>query len=151
MEVMMIDIVDKLKTPEECERLIENVQIRLPEMALRARRKAIELRAAKHNVTSDAEREALQAVYAYEEILSKKRGRRTRASRTWQMINRHGIIEAVEKAMNRPQETIGYTVLMEMGLPDLAFEAVILRYPNLFSSEAVARSKARMADLELKK
>ena len=78
----MIDIVDKLQTPEECERLIENVQIRLPEMALRARRKAIELRAAKHNVTSDAEKEALQAVYAYEEILSKKRGRRTRASRT---------------------------------------------------------------------
>ncbi len=147
----MVDIVDKLKTPEECERLIKNVQIRLPEMALRARRKAIELRAAKHNVTSAAEREALQAVYAYEEILSKKHGRRTRASRTWQMIKRRGIIGAVEKAVNRPQETIGYTILMEMGLPDLAFESVILRYPTLFSSEAVERSKARMAEWELKK
>lgn len=144
--VLMIDIVDKLKTPEECERLIENVKDREPEMALRARRKAVELRAAKHNVKNDAEREALQAVYAYEEILSKKNGRRTSASRTWQMIKRHGIIEAVEKAVNRPQETIGFTMLIEMGLPDLAFEAVILRYPDLFSPEAIARSKARLEE-----
>ena len=146
----MIDIIDVLKTPEALERLIENVQIRLPEMALRARRKAIELRAAKHNANSDAEKEALQAVYAYEEILTKKNGRRTKASRTWQMINRHGIIEAVERAVNRPQETIGYTVLVEMGLPDLAFEAVILRYPHLFSVKAVERSKMRMTECRQK-
>ncbi|MCX5857745.1 MAG: hypothetical protein NTZ57_07555 [Deltaproteobacteria bacterium] len=146
----MNDIVDKLKTPEECERLIENVKDREPEMALRARRKAIALRAAKHNAKSDAEREALQAVYAYEEILFNKHKKRIRASRTWQMIKKHGIIEAVERAVNRPQETIGYTILKEMGLPDLAFEAVILRHPNSFSSEAVARSKMRMAEWEQK-
>ena len=144
----MTDIVDKLKTPEECERLIENVQLRNPEMALRARRRAIELRATKHNAKSNAEKEALQAVYAYEEVLSKKNGRRTKAARTWQMIDRHGIIEAVERAVNRPQETIGYTVLVEMGLPDLAFEAVILRYPHLFTPQAVERSRVRMAALQ---
>jgi len=146
----MIDIVDKLKTPDECKRLIENVEKSDPEMALRALRKSIELRTAKHNAKNDAEREALWAVYAYEEILSKKHGRRTRASRTWQMIERHGIIEAVERAVNRPQETVGYTVLVEMGLPDLAFEAVILRYPHLFSSEAVMRSKTRMSEWKQK-
>lgn len=144
----MVDIVDKLKTPEECGRLIENVYKSDPEMALRARRKAVELRAAKHNVKNDAEKEALQAVYAYEEVLSKKHGRRTSASRTWQMIKRHGIIEAVERAVNRPQETIGFTALVEMGMPDLAFEAVILHYPHLFSSNAVERSKVRMAEWE---
>jgi len=144
-EVPMTDIVDKLNTPEECDRLIENIYKKDPEIALRARRKAIELRAAKHNVKCDAEREALQAVYAYEAVLSKKHGRRTRASRTWQMIERHGIIGAVERAVNRPQETIGYTALIEMGMPDLAFEAVILRYPHLFTPKAIERSKLRMA------
>jgi hypothetical protein len=91
-----------------------------------------------------AEQEALRSVYAYEEGLSKKRGRRTRASRTWQMIDRHGIIGAVERAVNRKEETTGYTLLREMGMDDFAFEVVVVRYPNLFSPEAVTRSQARI-------
>jgi len=60
------------------------------------------------------------------------------------MIKRHGIIGAVERAVNRKRETVGYTALIEMGMQDFAFEAVVDRYPNLFSPEAVARARARM-------
>ena len=60
------------------------------------------------------------------------------------MIERHGIIKAVERAVNRPTETQGYTSLVEMGLEDFAFESVILRYPELFSDEAIAKSKQRL-------
>jgi hypothetical protein len=52
------------------------------------------------------------------------------------MIERHGIIEAVERAVNRSSETIGYKALLEMGLEEYAFEAVILRHPELFGEEA---------------
>jgi len=31
-----------------------------------------------------------------------------------------------------------------MGMPDFAFEAIVVRYPELFSQEAVARSKLRL-------
>ena len=85
-------------------------------------------------------------MYAYEEVLAKKNGKRTRASRTWQMIERHGIIEAVERAVNRPSETAGYTVLVEMGLLEYAFEAVILRHPARFSEAAVSVSRQRMSE-----
>lgn len=90
------------------------------------------------------QREALEAVYAYEEVLSLKNGKKTRAGRTWQMIERHGIIGAVERAVNRPTETQGYTALVEMGLEDYAFENVILRYPDLFSEQAVNVSRTRL-------
>jgi hypothetical protein len=38
------------------------------------------------------------------------------------MINRHGNIGAVERAVNRPTETQGYTALVEMGLEDYALK-----------------------------
>lgn len=52
------------------------------------------------------------------------------------MINRHGIIQAVERAVNRKTEPMGYQALVEMGMADLAFEAIVLRHPDLFSEEA---------------
>ncbi len=73
-----------------------------------------------------------------------RNGKKTRAGRTWQMITRHGIIGAVERAVNRPTETQGYTALVEMGLEYYAFENVILRHPSLFSEQAVQISKERI-------
>lgn len=93
------------------------------------------------------ELDLLKAVYAYEEGLSERKGRRTCAARTWQMIRRHGIIKAAERAVDRPIETAGYKVLVEMGLQEFTFESVIVRYPSEFSEDAVARSKARLEEM----
>ena len=62
------------------------------------------------------------------------------------MIKRHGIIKAVEKAVDRPVETSGYRALVEMGMPDMAFESVVCRHPDVFSAEALARSKERLSE-----
>lgn len=141
----MDERIQKLKTPEACETFARNALERdRPDLAADAKKRAIELRAELYGAQSAAEREALQAVYAYEEVLTRKNGRRTRANRTWQMIKRHGIIEAVERAVNRPTETQGYTSLVEMGLEEFAFESVILRYPELFSVESIAKSEERL-------
>ena len=66
----MDERVARLKSPEECEPFIVNVKDRLSELARLARRRAVELRAATHEATTDAEREAVQAVYAYEKSSS---------------------------------------------------------------------------------
>jgi hypothetical protein len=100
------DPIAKLKTPEACEQFAINVEERgKPELALAARRRAVELRAAAHGANTVAEREALEAVYAYERVLSTKRGKKIRASRTWQMIDRRGIIPAVEHVVTRNAES----------------------------------------------
>ncbi len=117
-----------------------------PDLAVAARKRALELRAEQYGATTEVERECLEAVYAYERVLSAKNGKNTRASRTWQMIERHGIIGAVERAVNRDTETIGFTALLEMGLEDYAFESVVVRHPHLFSAEALRHSQARVEE-----
>ncbi len=138
--------IAEIKTPEGCEQFAINVEERgMPDLARQARRRAVELRAAAHGATSDAEREALEAVYAYERAQTMVRGKTFHASRTWQMIERLGIIDAVERAVKRDADSMGFEALVKMGMQDKAFEAVVLRYPGTFSAEAVRRSRERLA------
>jgi hypothetical protein len=145
----MDERVAKLKTPEDCEQFARNVEARgKPELALEARRRAVQLQAAKYRANTAAEREALEAVCAYERVLYEKHGRHTRASRTWRMIEERGIIPAVEYLVTRKKETMGYKAVIAMGMPEMAFEAVVLRHPELFSAEAVQRSTERLEGLQ---
>ena len=111
------------------------------------RRRSIQMRAAGRQPQTPAERESYEAVYAYEEALSSQKGRTIRAGRTWPMIRKHGIIGAVELIVTKRKETEGYRVLVEMGMEDMAFEAVVLRHPESFSPEAVAASDDRLRRL----
>ena len=143
----MDERVAKLKSPEECAVFAKNVTERgRPDLALAARKRAVQLRAESFGATSEVERECIEAVYAYEEVLSAKAGRRQSASRTWPMIKLHGVIEAVERVVKRKADALGYTALVEMGLEELAFEAVVLRHSSSFSAETVARSRERMGE-----
>jgi hypothetical protein len=136
-----------LRTPDECTKFARNaVRLGRPDLAEEALVRSIQLKAEEYGADTSAEKEALQAVYAYEEVLSKKNGKRTTASRTWQMIRRHGIIEGVERAVNRDDVTQDYTDLVEMGLGEHAFESVILRHPAEFSEAAVEKSKQRLTE-----
>ena len=109
----MDDRIKRLDTPKKCEIFARNaINHGRSDLALEANQRAVELRAEEHNAETTAEIEALQAVYAYEELLYKKNGKRHRANRTWQMINRHGIIEAVERAVKRDTAPQGYTCLL---------------------------------------
>lgn len=138
--------VARLKTIADCETFAQNARERgAPDLADQARRRAVQLRAEAYGAATEIERECLQAVYAYEEVLSAQKGRRQPASRTWPMIKRLGIIPAVERVVTKRELSSGFTALAEMGLQDYAFEAVVLRYPGSFSAEAVAISRQRMA------
>ena len=134
----------RLKTPQDCEQFALNVADRLPEFAVAARRRAITLHAEAHGAASAPEREALEAVYAYERALSAKNGRKTRASRTWPMIRKHGILRTIEKTVDRADDPLGYRLLEQLNLQDLAFEAIVLRHPEAFSEAAVERSRERL-------
>lgn len=129
----MDERVSKIDTPEKCEIFAKNALSKGREdLANQAQLRTVELRAEMYGAESQAEKEAIQAIYAYKETLRLKNGKKTKASRTWQMIKRHGIIEAVNRAVARPIETQGYNALVSMGLEEFAFEAVILRYPSVF-------------------
>ena len=145
----MDERVKRLTTPQECEIFAVNATERgHPELALQARQYSVELCAIAYGASNDAERECLMAIYAYEEILFAKHGKRVRATRTWQMIQRRGIIAAIEQAVDRADSAAGFTALQEIGLDNYSFEAVILKHPDLFSESAVLRSQQRMELLQ---
>lgn len=141
--------VAKLNTPKECVVFARNARERgRDDLAEEAKHRAIELNAIAYGAQSDAERACLEAVYAYEQILTVKNGKPTKASRTWQMIKKYGIIAATERAVDRSDVTIGYEALKDAGLEKYAFEAIVLRHPHLFSDSAVARSRERMTQVQ---
>jgi uncharacterized protein YecA (UPF0149 family) len=146
-EEKYMKLVGHLKTPEDCEQVALNVEAKQPAFAVAARRKAIEIKASTHKATTEAEEHALQAVYAYERVMTLARGRKTRATRQWQMVTKLGIITAMESIVKTPTESTGYEALVKMGMQDMSFEAVVLRHPDVFSAEAVAKSQQSIESL----
>jgi hypothetical protein len=139
--------VARLRTPAECAIFASNARARNhPELALAAQRKAIDLQVATHTTGSALEAEGLAAVYAYEALLTRRNGKKTRATGTWQAVKRYWIIEAVQRAVCRPPEPAAIT-LRDLGLQDLAFEALVVRHEASFSAAAIEVAKARLAEV----
>lgn len=139
--------VTRLATAADCETFAANAaRLGRDDLVVEARRRAVDLRAAGHAAKTDVERDCLAAIYAYEEVLrAKAGGKRRRAVRTWQSIARHGVIGAVERAVDRSDGTAGFKALQDAGLENYAFETVVLAHPMAFSEAAVERSRDRLA------
>jgi hypothetical protein len=138
--------INRLRTPEECEIFSKNVTERgFPELAARAGRRAVQLQAAAHEVQNEAERDGLEAVYAYERALSTARRKRTRATGAWRMIKSRGIIEAIRSLANRNVGEAEYANLRETGMQDLAFESIVVKHAAAFDAETVKRCADRLA------
>jgi hypothetical protein len=143
----MDERVARLRTAEDCGQFAKNALERnRPDLAEEARKRAVELRAEAYGAKTQVERECLEAIYAYEQVLTAKKRRKVRASTTWQAINRHGVLRAIERAVIRGAEVPHHTALLEMGLQDHAFEAVVVRHPELFSAQTVRRSRKRVGE-----
>jgi hypothetical protein len=139
--------VQRLRSPAECEIFAMNATaLKRPDLALEARRRAVDMQASTHETTSPVEAEAFASVYALEALLAKKNGKKTRASTTWHAVKRYGIIEAIQRGVSKPPEPNSYKTLTDMGLGDLAFEALVVRHAASFSEEAVQISKDRLAE-----
>jgi hypothetical protein len=140
--------VERLRTPAECESFAKNAVARNhPDLAAEAQRKGIYLQASTHETGSAVEAEGFAAVYAYEALLTRRNGKKTRATGTWQAIRRYGIIEAVQRAVSRPADGGDTVTLRDLGLEDLGFEALVVRNEASFSDAAIKLSKARLAEI----
>jgi len=135
----MHELVLRINEPEKCYVFARNAERKgHPELGLQAFRRAVDLRADQYDTDTDVEYAAVRAIYAYEEALSHVRGKRTRATGTWQMVNRHGVIEAVAKRLSSRNGEDLSAVLQELGMQDYSFEAVRDTYPEAFELQQAA-------------
>lgn len=83
---------------------------------------------------------------AYEELLTEKNGRTTRASRTRQKLKNKGVIQCLEDWAMAPGGTDGFNLLISHGMVELTGEYLVTKYPDRFSEAAVRAARARMAE-----
>lgn len=133
----MHELVTRIKDPELCYVFARNAcRNGHPELAIQAYRRAVDLRAQGHDADSDAERATLRAIYAYEEALSYRKGKRTRATGTWQLVNRHGLLPALCKRLASGGQDDVRATLIELGMEDYSFEAVHEAHLGAFEAQA---------------
>ncbi len=133
----MHELVTRIKDPDLCYVFARNATKRgHPELALQALRRAVDLRTEAHDPMDDIERAGLKAIYAYEEALSHQKGKRTRATGTWQMVNREGVIAALAKRLQSRSGSDVSATLEELNLADYSFQAVRAAYPEAFEAAA---------------
>jgi hypothetical protein len=70
-------------------------------------------------------------------------------SRTKQMFKRHGVIETINRIAKYPAATDNFERLCSAGLRHLTAEAIVLDYPELFSDQAIAVARKRLAENDI--
>lgn len=135
----MHELVLRIKEPALCYVFARNAERRgHPELAVQAYRRAVDLRAEQYSADSEIEHVAVRAIYAYEEAMSFAKGKRTRATGTWQMVNRHGVVEALSRRLHSRSCDDFSAVLTDLGMTDYSFEAVRTAHPELFDQARAA-------------
>ncbi|MGI8943287.1 MAG: hypothetical protein ACR2FJ_03460 [Qipengyuania sp.] len=138
----MIEFVSTCDDPDQLRKIARNAAIK----------GAIQLqRAAKLRLFSilpqeapgTLEYEVWQSIFALEDALSDERGKTIRLSRTRQKIGRQDERSCVADLV-RGSESDGFRMLAERDMLELSFEAVALRFPELFDENVLQSARSRL-------
>ncbi|WP_213939034.1 hypothetical protein [Pseudomonas sp. dw_612] len=147
----MDEIIARIKTAKDARIFAQNAKRRGNfDAEAKALERALDLQAREEGFVTQAQIAIAKALYAYESEQGKAFGRVYRASRTRKMLREHGALLAAERMVINPRPTQGYTVLAEAGLGAHSFEAIIDRYPEEFSEQAVLAARARLTGIKTK-
>lgn len=100
------------------------------------------------NQTDPLHRDFYATLRAYEELLTHKNGRTTRASRTRQKLRNKGVIQCLEDWATSSAPTEGFNLLVDSGMPELTGEHLVIKYADRFSQSAVAAATARLQHVD---
>lgn len=91
------------------------------------------------------ERAFYRTLAAYEQLLTQKNGRATRASRTRVKLKGKGVVACLEDWARSKEPPESFDLLVAHGMIELTGEQLVLTYPDRFSAEAIAGATARLA------
>jgi hypothetical protein len=138
--------IERLKTVDECTQFAVNMKEKA-HLVRAANIRAVDIMTAGHSTESDVLRDAWSVLYAYEQVLFLKHGKRLQAQHTRRAIDNHGMLGAVELIVGRPAgEDDGFTRLVAAGMPEKTFEALVLRHPQHFTEKAIRFAREKIAD-----
>ncbi len=97
---------------------------------------------------SDAERDCMVALAAYEQVLEAKHGRKVKATYIRRSLLKNGVIEAISSSVLKGENTSGFNTLLVMGKSSFSFEQVVLKYPDIFEHEVVSAAQNTLKKVE---
>jgi hypothetical protein len=83
-----------------------------------------------------------QSIFALEDLESKKKGKTVRLQRTRNMIRDKKEAGTVAHLVTKKMASAGFQMLLDYDLPNLTFEALVLKHPAQF--DEVVREAARL-------
>ncbi|WP_156612562.1 hypothetical protein [Paramagnetospirillum marisnigri] len=81
----------------------------------------------------------------YEELLSLKNGKATRATRLRPKYHKDGAVVCIEYLVKLNNRTSGFNLLVDNKLANLTCEAIVIENKEMFSEEAVRMSQKRLS------
>jgi len=139
----ILAFVDRCENPSDLESLIRNAtKLGNTVVAEAAFRRRISLVPAERPGT--VEHDFWQTVQAFEFSLSEERGKTTRLSRTRQKVAKVGVVETLRDWAAGAQETAGFKILLERGMPEFTGEAITLRHPEHFEPKTLEAARQRL-------
>jgi hypothetical protein len=137
------DFIARLKTANEARNVMANAKAKMQYPAYRAAfRRLCELEG--RNYDDPLHRDFYSMLAAYEELLTEKNGRTTKASRTRQKLTRKDVETCLEDWAISKTPTLGFSLLIENGMLELTAEFLIVKYSDRFSNRAVEAAKVRL-------
>ncbi len=97
--------------------------------------------------TDPLHRDFYETLAAYEQLLTQKNGRTTKATRTRQKLKNKGVVRCLEDWAISKAPTEGFDLLVKHGLIELTGEYLVLKYPAHFSATAIATATTRLNGL----
>lgn len=135
--------IAKCEDVGELKSLIKNARDRnVPVVADAAFRKLVSLVPSEKPGT--IEHDFWQGVAAFEYMLTEERGKTTRLARTRQKVGRVGVVETLRDWAQSDQETDGFKMLLDRGMPELTGEAIVLRHPIHFEPPVLASARDKL-------
>jgi hypothetical protein len=139
----ILAFVERCDDPQALESLIENAtRLGNGAVAEAAFRKRISL--VPDESPGSVEHDFWQMVQAFEYALSQERGKTTRLARTRQKVAKVGVVQTLRDWASGSQETAGFKMLLERGMPEFTGEAITLRHPQLFEPPVLEAAQQRL-------
>lgn len=142
----MDERVTRVKTSQEARQLAKNAHVvgRL-DIEAQALEYAKKLQAQEEGYTTPAELAIADVLYTYEEVQSRlKDGTNYRAKRLRGMLKKYGPLQTAEQLALNPIRSAGFDMLEGEGQQDMTIEAIIVKYPDEFSEDALHAARARL-------
>ena len=141
--------IAELKTPLECETLMQNAKAKGRKDVYEAafRRKCALAGIANEDPNDPLIRAFYETLSAREELLRAKHGgKHIKATYTRRMIRKHGVLHCLTKwAGFGNQTTDGFDDFIAAGMADMTAEALVVKFPDRFPKEVVTQAPGRLA------